>query len=309
MQEGFELGPADLGLLGAVVVDTQGDHTPELVLEAGSNTLSDPRPRPWNGGGASRPDGGSASQKLHKVRRALRPGVCSRRTMRARQGHLRAHKQVDSTTLVKQCSPSCVCLGGGLMLGVRAYREPCMRCCRPSPASPNLQTGVPPCWPGHAVAVKIARLPNVAVWIGLCCDGAGVAPFLRCLGTAWCQKPQRPAAACKLHLQATVRLSMDTHKPGARIFTSLSRRAGRVHKQPGGGAGGAAARRRPAAGGASGRGAPGRCPLSMPQDANSASLAQFDMHAIGCRTPVGMRWRLASSCVTLCYPTLPCPEA
>ena len=95
MQEGFELGPAELGLLGAVVVDTQGDHTPELVLEAGSETLSDPRPRPWNGGGANRPDGGSASQKLHKVRQALHPNVCSRRTARARQDQLFAHKQVD----------------------------------------------------------------------------------------------------------------------------------------------------------------------------------------------------------------------
>ena len=95
MQEGFELGPADLGLLGAVVVDTQGDHTPELVLEAGSKTLSDPQPRPWNGGGAHRLDGGSASQKLHKVRRALRPDVCSRRAVRARRDRLRAHKQAD----------------------------------------------------------------------------------------------------------------------------------------------------------------------------------------------------------------------
>ncbi len=67
---------------------------------------------------------------------------------------------------------------------------------------------------------------------------------------------------------------MDMHRIGARILTSLSRRAGRVYKQPGGGAGGAAARRRPAFGAASGRGAPRRCPLSMPQGAISALLAQ-----------------------------------
>ncbi|KAK9841751.1 hypothetical protein WJX81_000774 [Elliptochloris bilobata] len=65
LQEGFELGPADVGLLGAVVVDTQGDYLPTLVLDADAN-LSDPRPRPWRSGhGIQSPADGS--RPLQKV--------------------------------------------------------------------------------------------------------------------------------------------------------------------------------------------------------------------------------------------------
>ena len=64
VQEGFELGPEDLGLLGAVVVDTQGDHLPALVVEDGA--LADPRPRPWRSGPSAQSSANGA-RPLQKV--------------------------------------------------------------------------------------------------------------------------------------------------------------------------------------------------------------------------------------------------
>ena len=68
MQDGFELGPEDLGLLGAVVVDTQGDHLPALVVEDGA--LADPRPRPWRSGHGAQgtADGAQPLQKVQAAR-------------------------------------------------------------------------------------------------------------------------------------------------------------------------------------------------------------------------------------------------
>lgn len=54
MQAGFEVSPAYDGVLGAVVVDTQGDHTPQLVAEAAAPAAA-PWPPPQRAAAAAAP--------------------------------------------------------------------------------------------------------------------------------------------------------------------------------------------------------------------------------------------------------------
>ena len=105
MQEGFELGPEDLGLLGAVVVDTQGDHLPALVVEDGA--LADPRPRPWRSGhGALNTANGA--QPLQKVQVARGTSLFTVR---------------EDCTLIRECVTcncalvTCIVVSGTKVLG------------------------------------------------------------------------------------------------------------------------------------------------------------------------------------------------